>query len=131
MQIKEKTEILIDKLDLKEAANKLVRYIPLGWKQKLSFSVAVFHDPKLVFLDEPTGGVDPITRRKFWELIYDTASKGITVFVTTHYMDEAEYCDRISVMSEGRIEALDTPANLKTRYSAKNMDEVFLKIARN
>jgi len=131
LQIKEKTEILIDKLDLKEAANKLVRYIPLGWKQKLSFSVAVFHDPKLVFLDEPTGGVDPITRRKFWELIYDTASKGITVFVTTHYMDEAEYCDRISVMSEGRIEALDTPANLKTRYSAKNMDEVFLKIARN
>jgi len=131
LRIKEKTEILIDKLDLKEAANKLVRDIPLGWKQKLAFSVAVFHDPKLVFLDEPTGGVDPITRRKFWELIYDTASKGITVFVTTHYMDEAEYCDRISVMSEGKIEALDTPANLKTRYSAKNMDEVFLKIARN
>jgi len=131
LHIKEKTEILIDKLDLKEAANKLVRDIPPGWKQKLAFSVAVFHDPKLVFLDEPTGGVDPITRRKFWELIYDTASKGITVFVTTHYMDEAEYCDRISVMSEGRIEALDTPANLKTRYSAKNMDEVFLKIARN
>jgi ABC-2 type transport system ATP-binding protein len=131
LRIKEKTEILIDKLDLKEAANKLVRDIPLGWKQKLAFSVAVFHDPRLVFLDEPTGGVDPITRRKFWELIYDTASKGITVFVTTHYMDEAEYCDRISVMSEGKIEALDTPANLKTRYSAKNMDEVFLKIARN
>jgi len=131
LQIKEKTEILIDKLDLKAAANKLVKDIPLGWKQKLAFSVAVFHDPKLVFLDEPTGGVDPITRRKFWELIYDTAGKGITVFVTTHYMDESEYCDRISVMSEGRIEALDTPANLKTRYSAKNMDEVFLKIARN
>jgi ABC-2 type transport system ATP-binding protein len=130
-QIKKKTDILIDKLDLKTAANKLVKDIPLGWKQKLAFSVAVFHDPRLVFLDEPTGGVDPITRRKFWELIYDTASKGITVFVTTHYMDEAEYCDRISIMSEGKIEALDTPANLKTRYSAKNMDEVFLKIARN
>jgi ABC-2 type transport system ATP-binding protein len=131
LQIKKKTEILIDKLDLKPAANKLVKDIPLGWKQKLAFSVAVFHDPRLVFLDEPTGGVDPITRRKFWELIHDTASKGITVFVTTHYMDEAEYCDRISIMSEGKIEALDTPANLKTRYSAKNMDEVFLKIARN
>jgi ABC-2 type transport system ATP-binding protein len=130
-QIKKKTDILIDKLDLKTAANKLVKDIPLGWKQKLAFSVAVFHDPRLVFLDEPTGGVDPITRRKFWELIYDTAGKGITVFVTTHYMDEAEYCDRISIMSEGKIEALDTPANLKTRYSAKNMDEVFLKIARN
>ena len=130
-EIKEKTEILIDRLDLKKAVNKLVKDIPLGWKQKLAFSVAVFHDPKLVFLDEPTGGVDPITRRKFWELIYDTANKGVTVFVTTHYMDEAEYCDRISVMSEGRIEALDTPANLKTKYSAENMDEVFLKIARN
>jgi ABC-2 type transport system ATP-binding protein len=130
LQIKEKMEILIDRLDLKEAANKLVMDIPLGWKQKLAFSVAVFHDPGLVFLDEPTGGVDPITRRKFWELIYSTANRGITVFVTTHYMDEAEYCDRISVMSEGRIEALDTPANLKMRYSAKNMDEVFLKIAR-
>ncbi len=131
LQIKKKTEILIDKLDLKQAANKLVRDLPLGWKQKLAFSVAVFHDPKLVFLDEPTGGVDPVTRRKFWELIYDTAEKGITVFVTTHYMDEAEYCDRISVMSEGKIEALDTPAKLKAKYSAKNMDEVFLKIARN
>ncbi len=130
-EIRGKSEILIDKLDLKKAANKLVKDIPLGWKQKLAFSVAVFHDPKLVFLDEPTGGVDPITRRKFWELIYDTAGKGVTVFVTTHYMDEAEYCDRISVMSEGRIEALDTPANLKAKYSAGNMDEVFLKIARN
>ena len=130
-QIKEKTDILIDKLDLQGAANKLVRDIPPGWKQKLAFSVAVFHEPKLVFLDEPTGGVDPITRRKFWELIYNTATRGITVFVTTHYMDEAEYCDRISIMSEGRIEALDTPENLKKRYSAENMDEVFLKIARN
>ncbi len=131
LKIKERMEILIDRLDLKEAANKLVRDIPLGWKQKLAFSVAVFHDPGLVFLDEPTGGVDPITRRKFWELIYSTAGRGITVFVTTHYMDEAEYCDRISIMSEGRIEALDTPANLKRKYSVRNMDEVFLKIARN
>ncbi len=131
LKIKERTEILIDRLDLKEAANKLVRDIPLGWKQKLAFSVAVFHDPGLVFLDEPTGGVDPITRRKFWELIYSTAGRGITVFVTTHYMDEAEYCDRISIMSEGRIEALDTPANLKRKYSVRNMDEVFLKIASN
>ncbi len=130
-QIKGKTDVLIDKLDMHESANKLVRDIPTGWRQKLAFSVAVFHEPKLVFLDEPTGGVDPITRRKFWELIYDTATSGITVFVTTHYMDEAEYCDRISIMSEGRIEALDTPENLKKRYSAKNMDEVFLKIARN
>jgi ABC-2 type transport system ATP-binding protein len=130
-QIKGKTDVLIDKLDMRESANKLVRDIPTGWRQKLAFSVAVFHEPKLVFLDEPTGGVDPITRRKFWELIYDTATSGITVFVTTHYMDEAEYCDRISIMSEGRIEALDTPENLKKRYSAKNMDEVFLKIARN
>ncbi len=130
-QIKGKTDVLIDKLDMHESANKLVRDIPTGWRQKLAFSVAVFHGPKLVFLDEPTGGVDPITRRKFWELIYDTATSGITVFVTTHYMDEAEYCDRISIMSEGRIEALDTPENLKKRYSAKNMDEVFLKIARN
>ncbi len=131
LKIKERMEILIDRLDLKEAANKLVRDIPLGWKQKLAFSVAVFHDPGLVFLDEPTGGVDPITRRKFWELIYSTAGRGITVFVTTHYMDEAEYCDRISIMSEGRIEALDTPANLKRKYSVRNMDEVFLKIASN
>jgi ABC-2 type transport system ATP-binding protein len=130
-QIKGKTDVLIDKLDMRESANKLVRDIPTGWRQKLAFSVAVFHEPKLVFLDEPTGGVDPITRRKFWELIYDTATSGITVFVTTHYMDEAEYCDRISIMSEGRIEALDTPENLKKKYSAKNMDEVFLKIARN
>lgn len=130
-QIRQKTAILIDKLDMHKAANKLVRDIPTGWKQKLAFSVAVFHEPKIVFLDEPTGGVDPITRRKFWELIYDTAKSGITVFVTTHYMDEAEYCDRISIMSEGKIEALDTPENLKKRHMAKNMDEVFLKIARN
>ncbi len=130
IQIKERTEILIDRLDLQDVANKLVRDIPLGWKQRLAFSVAVIHDPKLVFLDEPTGGVDPITRRRFWELIYDTANRGITVFVTTHYMDEAEYCGRLSIMADGRIEALDTPDNLKKSYSATNMDEVFLKIAR-
>jgi ABC-2 type transport system ATP-binding protein len=129
-QIREKTELLIERLDLNKVANKLVKEIPLGWKQKLAFSVAVIHDPKLVFLDEPTGGVDPITRRRFWELIYDTANRGITVFVTTHYMDEAEYCNRLSIMANGRIEALDTPANLKIKYSAMNMDEVFVKISR-
>jgi ABC-2 type transport system ATP-binding protein len=131
IQIKEKTGLLIERLDLSRVANKLVKDIPLGWKQKLAFSVAVIHEPKLVFLDEPTGGVDPITRRRFWELIYDTAGRGITVFVTTHYMDEAEYCDRLSIMANGRIEALDTPANLKAKFSAINMDEVFVKVARN
>ena len=130
IQIREKTELLINRLDLNKVANKLVKDIPLGWKQKLAFSVAVIHEPKLVFLDEPTGGVDPITRRRFWELIYDTANRGITVFVTTHYMDEAEYCNRLSIMADGKIEALDTPANLKTKFSALNMDEVFVKIAR-
>ncbi len=129
-QIREKTELLINSLDLGKVANKLVREIPLGWKQKLAFSVAVIHEPKLVFLDEPTGGVDPITRRKFWEFIYDAAGRGITVFVTTHYMDEAEYCNRLSIMADGRIVVLDTPANLKARYSASDMDEVFVKIAR-
>ncbi len=131
IQIKEKTGLLIERLDLSRVANKLVKDIPLGWKQKLAFSVAVIHEPKLVFLDEPTGGVDPITRRRFWELIYDTAGRGITVFVTTHYMDEAEYCDRLSIMANGSIEALDTPANLKARFSAMNMDEVYVKVARN
>lgn len=130
IRIREKTELLIERLDLSQVANKLVKEIPLGWKQKLAFSVAVIHDPKLVFLDEPTGGVDPITRRRFWELIYDTANRGITVFVTTHYMDEAEYCNRLSIMANGRIEALDTPANLKTKFSALNMDEVFVKVSR-
>lgn len=126
----EKEAELLKKLDLEDAKNKLIGSLPLGWKQKLAFSVAIFHDPKIVFLDEPTGGVDPITRRKFWDLIYEAANNGITVFVTTHYMDEAEYCNRVSIMDTGKIKALDTPAKLKEIYNAKNMDEVFLKIAR-
>ena len=129
-EIKRKTEVLIDELGLGFIANTLVRDIPLGWRQKVAFSVAVFHDPAIVFLDEPTGGVDPLTRRQFWENIYRAAERGITVFVTTHYMDEAEYCERISIMADGRIEALDTPENLKKTYGAGTMDEVFLRIAR-
>lgn len=124
-QIYEKTEILLERLDMKGQRNRLVRSLPLGWKQKLAFSVAIFHDPKIVFLDEPTGGVDPATRRGFWEMIYDAAERGITVFVTTHYMDEAEYCNRVSIMVDGRIEALDSPANLKLQYNATNMEQVF------
>jgi ABC-2 type transport system ATP-binding protein len=108
----------------------MVKSLPLGWKQKLAFSAAIFHRPRIVFLDEPTGGVDPIARRQFWEMIYEAAASGITVFVTTHYMDEAEYCDRVSIMVDGRIEALDTPRNLKSQYNAENMDEVFTKLAR-
>jgi ABC-2 type transport system ATP-binding protein len=104
--------------------------LPLGWRQKLSFSIAIFHDPKIVFLDEPTGGVDPVTRRDFWNMIYQAAENGITIFVTTHYMDEAEYCNRVSIMVDGKIEALDTPAQLKKTYEAESMDEVFLKLAR-
>lgn len=126
----EKEAELLKKLELEEAKNNLIGGLPLGWKQKLAFSIAIFHEPKIVFLDEPTGGVDPVTRRKFWDLIYEAANNGITVFVTTHYMDEAEYCDRVSIMDAGKIEALDTPAALKEKYIAKNMDEVFLKIAR-
>ena len=129
-EIKERTEKLLQRLNLGHAADALVKDIPLGWKQKLAFSVAIFHNPELVFLDEPTGGVDPITRRQFWELIYEASGRGITVFVTTHYMDEAEYCHRVSIMSEGKIEALDTPANLKKKYDATDINEVFVKIAR-
>jgi len=128
--IKERTENLLEKLNFLDYGNKLISDLPLGFRQKLAFSIAVFHEPKIVFLDEPTGGVDPITRRQFWELIYETAARGITVFVTTHYMDEAEYCDRISIMSEGKIVALDTPANLKKFYNAGSVEEVFIKIAR-
>jgi ABC-2 type transport system ATP-binding protein len=128
---KTKQDALLCDLGLESSKDALIGSLPLGWKQKLAFSVAIFHDPKIVFLDEPTGGVDPITRRKFWDLIYEAADRGITVFVTTHYMDEAEYCNRVSIMNNGRIEALDTPENLKQQYSAKNMDEVFVKIARN
>ena len=129
-KIKEKTKELIDELGLQEIANQLVGSLPLGWKQKISFSVALLHNPKIVFLDEPTGGVDPITRRQFWEMIYKTASNGTTIFVTTHYMDEAEYCDRVSIMVNGKIEALDTPKMLKSQYKADSMNDVFLKLAR-
>jgi ABC-2 type transport system ATP-binding protein len=128
--IKEKTIKLIDELNLHEVSNQLVGSLPLGWKQKISFSVALLHDPKIVFLDEPTGGVDPITRRQFWEMIYKTAHNGTTIFVTTHYMDEAEYCDRVSIMVDGRIEALDTPKKLKEQFNVTNMNDVFLKLAR-
>lgn len=129
-ELKEKTDSLIEQLGLEKQANKLVGSLPLGWKQKLSFSVAVLHEPQIVFLDEPTGGVDPVTRRQFWDLIYKAAEKGITIFVTTHYMDEAEYCNRISVMVDGRIVALDTPSKLKDKYNCSNMDEVFYTLAR-
>lgn len=125
-----KTDELLRKLNFTEERNTLVRSLPLGWKQKLAFSVAIFHTPRIVFLDEPTGGVDPVTRRQFWELIYDAAEQGITVFVTTHYMDEAEYCDRVSIMVDGRIDALDTPAALKRQFSTDTMDDVFYKLAR-
>lgn len=129
-EIKIKTDQLLEKLDILKERDELIKSLPLGWRQKLSFSVAIFHNPKIVFLDEPTGGVDPITRRQFWEMIYETAANGITVFVTTHYMDEAEYCDRVSIMVDGRIEALDTPAELKKKYNSETMNDVFLKLAR-
>lgn len=129
-QINEREEQLLERLKLSHIRNRLIRDIPLGWKQKLAFSVAIFHKPAIVFLDEPTGGVDPVTRRQFWEMIHDAAIEGITVFVTTHYMDEAEYCDRVSIMVEGRIEALDTPQALKKKYHSKSMNDVFLKLAR-
>ena len=129
-QLKEKGEELISKLGMENESKKMVGGLPLGWKQKLAFSVAIIHQPKIVFLDEPTGGVDPVTRRQFWDLIYDAADSGITIFVTTHYMDEAEYCNRLSIMVDGRIDALDTPANLKQQYKAATMDEVFYALAR-
>jgi len=129
-RIEERTNELLGRLELLQVLNKSTKSLPLGWKQKLAFSLAIIHNPSIVFLDEPTGGVDPITRRQFWDMIYETAIGGITVFVTTHYMDEAEYCQRVSIMVDGRIEALDTPAILKQTYSAKSMDEVFLKLAR-
>ena len=129
-EIKTKTDELMIRLNFGEERDKLVKSLPLGFKQKLAFSVSIFHSPQVVFLDEPTGGVDPITRRRFWEMIYDATARGITVFVTTHYMDEAEYCDRVSIMVDGRIEALDSPGNLKKTYKAKNMDEVFQQLAR-
>ena len=128
--IKEKTERVLNELHLQSEGNKLVKSLPLGWKQKLAFSVAIFHEPQIVFLDEPTGGVDPVTRREFWNMIYKAAASGVTVFVTTHYMDEAEYCNRVSIMVDGKIEALDSPAQMKKTFGAKSMDEVFIKLAR-
>lgn len=129
-EIARKTEELLARIGLSAERNTLVKSLPLGWKQKLAFSVSIFHEPKIVFLDEPTGGVDPATRRQFWELIYQAADRGITVFVTTHFMDEAEYCDRISIMVDGVIRALDTPEALKQRFQAVTMDDVFQQLAR-
>lgn len=129
-QIALREEQLLERLGIAQIRNRLIKEIPLGWKQKLAFSVAIFHEPAIVFLDEPTGGVDPITRRQFWEMIHDATEEGITVFVTTHYMDEAEYCDRVSIMVDGRIDALDTPEALKQQFESENMNEVFLKLAR-
>ncbi|TRZ73862.1 MAG: ABC transporter ATP-binding protein [Bacteroidetes bacterium] len=129
-EIEERASGLMEKLVMKEARDKLIRDIPLGWKQKLAFSVAIIHNPKIVFLDEPTGGVDPVTRRQFWDMIFEASRDGITVFVTTHYMDEAEYCDRVSIMVDGKIAALDTPENLKKQYGSGSMNDVFLQLAR-
>ena len=129
-ELRMKRNQLITELGLENEKNKLVSQLPLGWKQKLAFSVAIFHEPQIVFLDEPTGGVDPVTRRQFWNMIYEASDRGITIFVTTHYMDEAEYCDRVSIMVDGKIAALDTPANLKKQFNAKNMDDVFYELAR-
>ena len=129
-EIAPRTDTLLKQLGFENERETLVKSLPLGWKQKLAFSVAIFHEPTLVFLDEPTGGVDPATRRNFWEMIYQASDKGITVFVTTHYMDEAEYCNRVSIMVDGKIEALDSPKNLKKQFNAKSMDEVFHKLAR-
>lgn len=129
-QLRDRTTVLLESLGLSESAGDLVGKLPLGWKQKLAFSVALLHEPKIVFLDEPTGGVDPITRRQFWEMIYAAAARGTTVFVSTHYMDEAEYCDRISIMVDGRIAALGTPAALKTQYGVDTVDDLFVRLAR-
>ncbi len=129
-EIKTKTERLVSSLKLDKKINSLVKSLPLGWKQKLSFSVAMIHDPRIVFLDEPTGGVDPITRREFWTMIFEAANRGTTVFVTTHYMDEAEYCNRVSIMVDGQIAALGAPDELKRTYVATDMGEVFLQLAR-
>ena len=128
--IKDKTVSILDQLHLQKEGNVLVKSLPLGWKQKLAFAVSIFHEPGIVFLDEPTGGVDPVTRREFWSMIYEASDSGTTIFVTTHYMDEAEYCNRVSIMVDGRIDALDTPSQLKKTHAAASMDEVFLKLAR-
>jgi ABC-2 type transport system ATP-binding protein len=130
-RIKEKTPQLLEELQLQDEAKTLVRDLPLGWKQKLAFSVSIVHEPDIVFLDEPTGGVDPVTRRQFWDLIYHATEKGVTVFVTTHYMDEAEYCNRVSIMVDGVIAALDSPSNLKQQHAGATMEDVFYELARN
>lgn len=129
-RIRQKSAEIIESLGLQEMANKVVADLPLGWKQRLAFAIAGVHDPQIIFLDEPTGGVDPATRRQFWEMIYEAANRGITIFVTTHYMDEAEYCDRISIMVDGKIAAMGTPRELKEQFSAANMDDMFLKLVR-
>jgi ABC-2 type transport system ATP-binding protein len=129
-RLNEAADNLLSRLGLAEESNTLVKELPLGWKQKLAFSIAIIHQPQVVFLDEPTGGVDPVTRRQFWKMIYEAADAGITVFVTTHYMDEAEYCNRVAIMVDGRIEALDTPATLRQKFSVDSMDEVFYQLAR-
>lgn len=129
-QIAERTDDMLNELGFSSERNALVKSLPLGWKQKLAFALAIFHEPEIVFLDEPTGGVDPVTRRRFWEQIYQAADRGITVFVTTHYMDEAEYCDRVSIMVDGKIEALDTPSALKQNFSAGSLYDVFFSLAR-
>lgn len=131
VEIHERSSSLLERLDLADSAGDLVARLPLGWKQKLAFSVALLHEPKIVFLDEPTGGVDPITRRQFWEMIYAAAARGTTVLVTTHYMDEAEYCGRLSIMVDGRIAALGSPAELKTQFGAASVDDVFVQLARS
>jgi len=129
-ETRERTKLLLAELGFENERDSLVKSLPLGWRQKLAFSVSIFHNPSIVFLDEPTGGVDPVTRRQFWEMIYQASERGITVFVTTHYMDEAEYCNRVSIMVDGRIDALDSPANLRKEFGAADMDEVFRKLAR-
>jgi ABC-2 type transport system ATP-binding protein len=129
-QIREKTELMLQQLHLEKQADALVKSLPLGWKQKLSFSVAIMHDPQIVFLDEPTGGVDPVTRREFWMMIYEAAHRGTTVFVTTHYMDEAEYCNRVSIMVDGRIDAMGAPTDLIREFNAQGMNDVFVQLAR-
>lgn len=129
-ELNQKIKGVIESVGLVEVKDKLVQALPLGWKQKLAFSISILHQPDIVFLDEPTGGVDPVTRRQFWEKIYEASEKGITVFVTTHYMDEAEYCDRVSIMVDGRIDALDTPQGLKQKYNADSIEEVFIQLAR-
>ena len=128
--IRSRTAQLLGRLGMEHIRNSRIGSLPLGWKQKLAFSVALLHEPAVVFLDEPTGGVDPVTRRQFWELIYEAAMRGVTLFITTHYMDEAEYCGRVSIMVDGRIEALDTPGGLKSTFGAQSMDEVFVRLAR-